>query len=145
MGGLGPIHVKLWASTSRTDDFLDRIFIVHNYLEGAGLDASTTLLKKLNAVECSHLKATVNRIAKDEEGHVEFGTHWFKKACLKESLDPDQEFKTRLYQLSPRLPRRVERINVELRKSLGFSSGQIQVLSDFRTARLAREASTAPP
>ena len=48
-----PVHVALWHSTANSDSLLDRILIVHRYLEGSGLDAGDTLLRRLSGVACT--------------------------------------------------------------------------------------------
>ena len=128
-----PAQIKLWASTSKDDDLLDRIIIVHRYLEGAGLDASTTLMRRLSGVECKHLRKAIHRIAFDEEAHVEFGSIWFKKFCEEQKLDSDHAFKHRFQSLLPRLPKRLEKINHPLRKKVGFTEQELKVLEDTRT------------
>ncbi|MCB0390880.1 MAG: DUF455 family protein [Bdellovibrionales bacterium] len=127
-----PAHVQLWASTSSEDDLLDRILIVHRYLEGSGLDASSILLKRLSSVDCPPLEKAIHKIAEDEESHVEFGSYWFQKNCKIKKLDSDFEFKTRFKKVLPRLPKRFERINFELRKKVGFTDVELQVLSNVR-------------
>src|SRR5690606_22563209 len=41
--GFWPTHLTLWECVSAEDSLLDRIVIVHRYLEGSGLDASDSL------------------------------------------------------------------------------------------------------
>ena len=48
-----PVHLALWHSTAPSDSLLDRILIVHRYLEGSGLDAGDTLLRRLSGVAMS--------------------------------------------------------------------------------------------
>ena len=51
---------KLWQCASKTDELLDRILIVHRYLEGAGLDASEKkILHVCMAPNFSKLKQVV--------------------------------------------------------------------------------------
>src|SRR5690606_11803202 len=45
-----PVHLGLWSAVRPDDDLLNRILIVHRYLEGNGLDAGDTLLRKLHGV-----------------------------------------------------------------------------------------------
>jgi uncharacterized ferritin-like protein (DUF455 family) len=139
-----PVHLKLWMSTDEKDTLIERVFIVHNYLEGSGLDSSANLLKKLSGVVCRNTHQIIQRIAKDEERHVEFGTCWFKNICHLQKREPDIEFKKLLKDLSPRLPRRVEKIQTQLRRELGFSEFQLMELEKFRISRLDLKAATDP-
>ena len=126
--GHWPVHLQLWNSTNAEDDLLDRLLIVHRYLEGAGLDASSILLKRLSGVESPILYKPIKVIAQEEERHVHFGSLWFKKLCAEQGLDSDREFDQRFVKLFTRLPRRMERMNVELRKKAGFTDAELHTI-----------------
>ncbi len=130
-----PIHNLLWEAVDVQNDLLDRILIVHIYLEGSGLDASHYLVQRLSGVAESENKIhEVIRIIADEElDHVRFGTYWFKRICSDLNLDSEFEYENRFKKIKLNLPRRVEKINLEIRKKVGFSEKQLQVLSDFRS------------
>ncbi|MCB0357662.1 MAG: DUF455 family protein, partial [Bdellovibrionales bacterium] len=128
-----PIHTSLWDSTSPQDDLLNRILIVHRYLEGSGLDASALLLRRLSGVSNSHLVSIVKKIANDEEKHVEFGSVWFHKLCQNGHKDSDKEFSFRLHQLKHRLPKKLGAINVSLRSKTGFTKSEINNLCQLRS------------
>jgi len=49
--GQWPVHMALWKSVGPEDSLIDRVFIVHRYLEGSGLDAADTLLRRLSGVK----------------------------------------------------------------------------------------------
>lgn len=134
-----PVQVKLWQSTAKDDDLLDRILIVHRYLEGAGLDASTRLLKRISGIDCPHIGKAIRKIASDEEAHVEFGSYWFQQICQVQNKDSDEEFKNRFRNLLPRLPRRLEKINSSLRLNLGFTKSELGVLENNRQIWLGGE------
>ena len=53
--GTYPTHIGLWQSVSRGDSLLDRIVIVHRYLEGSGLDASDHLRERLSGVTAANI------------------------------------------------------------------------------------------
>src|SRR4051812_47649817 len=69
--GSFPTHLGLWQSVSADDSLLDRILIVHRYLEGSGLDASDTLLRRLSGVKGSVAVRAVEVIRREEVGHVQ--------------------------------------------------------------------------
>lgn len=133
-----PAHTVLWQAVSREDSLIDRVLIVHRYLEGSGLDAGETILKRLNGVTEGIIHKAVGTIVSEEVGHVEFGTRWYRELCRQEKIDSQEDFGIRIQNLRYRLPRRIEKISRELRIKAGFSESEIQFLEDFRikTAKL---------
>lgn len=132
-----PIHNMLWHSVSGEDTLLDRILIVHRYLEGSGLDAGDTLLRRLDSVLESPLHSIAKTIVTEEVGHVEFGSTWYREICRKEKVDPAEDFPSRIEGLRYRLPKRIERISRELRLKAGFTDQEISYLEDLR-ARISK-------
>lgn len=155
--GTYPTHIGLWQSVSNSDSLLDRILIVHRYLEGSGLDASNHLRMRLSGVQTAHIHKVVEVIAADEICHVEFGSRWYRNICAQEKIDPDQDFRPRLMSLIHRIPRRLEKINASLRAQVGFTGDEISVLNEVRNfwlqapppseARIhaAQDSATYPP
>lgn len=127
-----PIHYNLWNTCSKEDSLLDRIFIVHMYLEASGLDSGDLLLRRLNFTTDSYTFKAVKTIAEDEISHVLFGTRWYKKLLQSQGLDPDDDYRFRLESLRPRLPARGSKPNEVLRKKAGFTPTQIEALNIFR-------------
>jgi uncharacterized ferritin-like protein (DUF455 family) len=131
-----PIHQSLWKATSDEDSLLDRILIVHRYLEGSGLDAGDTLFRRLALIDCPTVKKAVHQITHDEVGHVEFGSRWYRQICALEKVDPNQDYRGRMNKLIVHLPKRLEPLAVDLRKQAGFSDEEILYLQDLRTRQL---------
>lgn len=127
-----PVHMGLWFAQRPEDSLIDRILIVHRYLEGNGLDAGETLLKKLTGVAQGPVHAIVGQIAREELGHVAFGSRWYKDLCRADGIDPADDFKIRFERLMPQLPRRIEHIHRDLRKKAGFSAEEISFLEQKR-------------
>lgn len=127
-----PVHTHLWNATSIEDSLLDRILIVHRYLEGSGLDAGDTFLRRLESVQAPLVKSAVKTINQDEVGHVEFGSRWFFEICKNQKLDPGFEFHHRMIRLLDKIPKRVENLNHDLRKKAGFSEDEIAALEELR-------------
>ncbi len=127
--GHWPVHVALWEATAPQDSLLDRILIVHRYLEGSGLDAGDTLLRRIQglAPEMQNLGMlrAVKTISEEEVGHVKFGSDYYRYFCRKEALDPNADFAERLQKLSAILPRRLEPMNKELRFKAGFDAQEL--------------------
>lgn len=129
--GTWPGHLTLWAAVSREDTLLDRILIVHRYLEGSGLDAGHGVQRRLTGVDNPRLKSILEVIVTDELGHVQFGSYWFNKICELENRDPVFEFKNRLMAVKDRIPKRLEKINHQIRRTAGFSDFELQCLDSM--------------
>src|SRR5690606_5064250 len=104
-----------WESVSSEDELLDRILLVHRYLEGSGLDASESILRRLSGVIDNGIREIVNVIYEEEIDHVSFGSRWYQTFCRNEGLDPSDDFEVRLKKLAKRIPRRLEKLNYSAR------------------------------
>lgn len=131
-----PVHLALWQAVSAKDSLLDRILIVHRYLEGSGLDAGNQLLRRLNGVSAGISEPVLKRINTEEIDHVLFGSRWYHNISKEQGLDAEKDFPERLGRLRSQLPKRIEKINDELRQKAGFSSFEIQCLKDLRESFL---------
>lgn len=127
-----PVHNLLWQSVGGEDSLLDRILIVHRYLEGSGLDAGDTLLRRLDAVLESPLHSITKTIFTEEIGHVEFGSRWYREICQLEKVDPQADFPERMRSLRAKLPKRTERISRESRRKAGFTETELNFLEEWR-------------
>lgn len=132
--GKWPVHTLLWQSVAPTDSLLDRILIVHRYLEGSGLDAGDTLLRRLDSVAESDIHHIAPIIVKEEIEHVDFGSRWYRDICRQEKLNPDDDFGTRLEKFRYRIPKRIEKLSHELRRKAGFSEKELQYLENLRNS-----------
>ena len=129
-----PTHLALWSCVSKDDTLIQRIMIVHRYLEGSGLDAGDKILRRLTgSLGSSGTRDIVKTISDEEVGHVLFGSRWFVELCRRSRKDPDREFEAITNQVFPRLPRRLEKLNKGLRKAAGFSDGEINTLLDVQS------------
>lgn len=128
-----PVHLGLWRAVAIEDTLLDRILIVHRYLEGSGLDAGDTLIRRL---EGTAGKNTIQKIVKqinfEEIGHVDFGSRWYREICRREKRDAAVDFPQRMDALRLRLPKRVEPVNHDLRLKAGFSEEEILYFQNLR-------------
>lgn len=127
-----PVYLSLWSAVSKEDSLLDRLLIVHRYLEASGLDAGVSLLKKLTQAQAPVLEKAVKKITEEEVDHVAFGSRWYRIFCEEQKLDPDQDFKTRMGSLVSRLPKRFEIIDREIRSKAGFTDSEIQTMVAIR-------------
>ena len=134
--GEWPVHQSLWKATNEEDSLLDRILIVHRYLEGSGLDAGDTLFRRLALIDCPTVKKAVHQITHDEVGHVEFGSRWYRQICTLEKVDPNTDYSERMNKLILHLPKRLEPLAVDLRKQAGFTDEEISYLQNLRVRQL---------
>lgn len=135
-----PINCGLWTCVSPEDSVLDRILIVHRYLEGSGLDAGDTLLKRLAGVDAKPVQQAVKIINTDEIGHVLFGTRWYFRFCKEQGIDPSDDFFSRMDRLRGILPKRISPINHELRTRSGFTENEISYLENLRLSFLEKDS-----
>lgn len=126
--GTWPVHLSLWNSVRSDDSILDRILMVHRYQEGGGLDAGDRILQKISGVHAPIVKSTLELIFREEMGHVQFGSRWYRHFCALQGLDAEEDFRDRLQRLISRMPVRKERIAKELRRQAGFSEGELELL-----------------
>ncbi|MES3038416.1 MAG: DUF455 family protein [Bdellovibrionota bacterium] len=142
--GHWPIHAALWNSVSADDDLLDRIFIVHRYLEGSGLDAGDTLLRRLRGMSETNEQKVMQMIHDEEVGHVAFGSEWYRRICADLKLDPDHKMKEQIGRLRTVLPKRLDKISVETRKKAGFTENEIVMLDNLRLSFLEQSKGPGP-
>jgi uncharacterized ferritin-like protein (DUF455 family) len=122
-----PGHDGLWDMARRTaHDPLVRMALVPRVLEARGLDATPGMMSKLRQAGDEETAAILAIILRDEIGHVEIGSRWFKQLCAQRALDPEKTFQTLLAQHfngGLRGP-----FNIEARLSAGFSPGELTML-----------------
>ncbi len=135
-----PVNCGLWQAVSPEDSLLDRLLIVHRYLEGSGLDAGDTLLRRLAGVDAVPVQKAVQIINTEEVGHVLFGSRWYEAVCLRQNLDPVDDFVERMNRLRPVLPKRINPLNHDLRRRAGFSDSEISYLENLRNSFLDKES-----
>jgi uncharacterized ferritin-like protein (DUF455 family) len=127
------VHLMLWNAVSCEDSLLNRILIVHRYLEGSGLDAGESILKRLTGAAEKGARDIVRVIVKDEVDHVLFGSRWYKKIAEQLKINPETDFCERMNHISRLVPRR-ERLARELRKQAGFTEFELNHLEEIDTA-----------
>lgn len=127
-----PVYLSLWTAVDKQDSLLDRILIVHRYLEASGLDAGVSLLKKLAQCQAPHIEKVVKKITEEEIDHVAFGSRWYRHFCREQKLDSDQDFRVRMQSVISKLPKRFEIIDFEIRKKAGFTNSEIESVTFVR-------------
>jgi uncharacterized ferritin-like protein (DUF455 family) len=127
-----PTQLNLWSATSCEDTLLDRVLIVHCYLEASGLDSGDAILAKLSGAANKNPRNIVKVIADEEIGHVRFGLKWYRELCRQEGLSAEDDFANRLNNLRNKIPRRAARVSVAARQRAGFTDQQISEINDFQ-------------
>ncbi|MES2855986.1 MAG: DUF455 family protein [Bdellovibrionota bacterium] len=137
--GTWDVHSSLWNAVSNDDTLLDRILIVHRYLEGSGLDAGESILRRMKGVKALRAKPVVETIMQEEVDHVLFGSRWYHTIAKRDHVDAEKDFSSRIARIAQMVPRR-ERIAVEVRKLAGFNDFEIAVLEE-NSRQLSQQSS----
>jgi uncharacterized ferritin-like protein (DUF455 family) len=92
-----PGHDGLWEAAAATaHDLWARLAVVPLVLEARGLDVSPEMIRRLERVGDSDSAAILDRIYRDEIGHVAVGARWFERLCREGGLDPETVFHDRV-------------------------------------------------
>ncbi len=122
-----PAHKGLWQHAENTEhDILARLAVVPRCMEARGLDVTPSMIEKFKALGDQESVAVLNRILKDEIGHVQIGSYWFKYFCVEQGFDHEEKYKQLIstcYIGKPKGP-----FNRELRQEAGFSNAEIDWL-----------------
>jgi uncharacterized ferritin-like protein (DUF455 family) len=90
-----PAHDGLWeAATATAHDPLARLAVVPLVLEARGLDVTPEMILRLQRAGDDESAAILDRIYRDEIGHVAAGRRWFEWLCERQGRDPRQAFHT---------------------------------------------------
>jgi uncharacterized ferritin-like protein (DUF455 family) len=121
-------HDGLWQMAERTKgDLLARLALVPRTLEARGLDASPPIRAKLLAAGDARGAEILDRILRDEIGHVAVGNHWYRVLCAERGLDPLAAYA----QLAARhqAPRPRGPFNLDARRAAGFDEAELAALA----------------
>lgn len=117
-------HNGLWEMAQKTAfDALVRMALVPRVLEARGLDVTPGMMQRLRDIGDDKSADVLAIILRDEIGHVEIGTRWFRYLCDQRDLDPDQTYQLLLekyMQGNLRPP-----FNDEARRQAGFSEAEL--------------------
>lgn len=121
-------HDGLWEMARETaHDPLVRMALVPRVLEARGLDVTPGIMDKLRTAGDGDSVAVLEIILRDEIGHVEIGTRWFRYLCERRGLAPGETFERLLVQyMKGRVKGPFHR---EARLSAGFSEGELDRLT----------------
>lgn len=87
--GALPAHAGLWEAAEATaDDALARLAIVPMVLEARGLDVTPATVDRFRGAGDAASAKILERIYRDEIGHVGAGTRWFEWLCDERQVEP---------------------------------------------------------
>ncbi|BBP46233.1 hypothetical protein THMIRHAS_16060 [Thiosulfatimonas sediminis] len=119
-----PAHDGLWMTTYETDhDPLVRMALVPRTLEARGLDVTPAMIQKLRAIGDKRGVEILKILLRDEIGHVEVGSRWFRYLCAQRDANPFTQFTALVKEYfhgDLRGP-----FNYEARQQAGFSAQEI--------------------
>jgi uncharacterized ferritin-like protein (DUF455 family) len=127
-------HNGLWAMARHTaHDVLVRMALVPRVLEARGLDVTPGMMARLRAAGDKATVALLEIILRDEIGHVEIGSRWFRWLCAQRGLAPESVFRELIERyLKGRLKGPFHR---DARMQAGFSESELEALEQMgRTA-----------
>ena len=120
-------HNGLWDMAQKTAfDPMVRMALVPRVLEARGLDVTPGMMKRLRHVGDVESVAALEIILRDEVGHVEIGSRWFKYFCDQRGLNMEQTFRTLI---SPYFAGQLRGpFNDDARIKAGFSEEELRAL-----------------
>jgi uncharacterized ferritin-like protein (DUF455 family) len=125
-----PAHDGLWyMARSTAHDSLVRMALVPRVLEARGLDVTPDMIRRLQAIGDTDTVAVLETILRDEIGHVEIGSRWYRYLCRQRGLDPVETFRRLLREHAPGRIRRP--LNTEARQRAGFDHDELEILEQM--------------
>lgn len=127
-------HGGLWEMADKTAwDPLLRMALVPRVLEARGLDVTPAIREKIDRRGDRETCAVLDRIYRDEIGHVAVGNYWYNHLCRERGLNPSAVF----HALLERYDLFVFRgwVNSEARQQAGFSEFELSLLEHFEHSR----------
>jgi uncharacterized ferritin-like protein (DUF455 family) len=95
--GALPAHDGLWEAAAATaHDLLARLAVVPLVLEARGLDVTPEMRLRLERAGDGESATILDRIYRDEIGHVAAGSRWFAWLCRERGEDPAAVFQDRV-------------------------------------------------
>jgi uncharacterized ferritin-like protein (DUF455 family) len=127
-------HDGLWEMACKTaHDPLVRMALVPRVLEARGLDVTPGILHKLRKTGEVRAVQALEIILRDEIGHVEIGTRWFRYLCAQRDLPPEATF---VQLLQEYMHGQVKRpFHYEARERAGFNQLEMQHLEAMASTR----------
>lgn len=123
-----PAHDGLWKIAEQTaHDLLLRLAVVPRIMEAKGLDVTPGLIERFRKIEDENTCAVLELILKEEIGHVNRGTKWYRYQCQQLNRSPDELFKEIAKEYLPST--NSKNINRQARLMAGFSQIELDYIS----------------
>lgn len=120
-------HNGLWEAACKTDsDVMVRMALVPRVLEARGLDVTPGIIEKLRSVGDEESVAVLDVILREEVGHVDIGSRWFRYACEQRQLPVEETFISLLRQFDNGAVRGP--FNLAARLQAGFTAWEMEQL-----------------
>ena len=114
-----PAHDGLWqAAIATSGSLLARLAVVPLVLEARGLDVTPSMIETFSRHGDDATVAVLERIYRDEIGHVATGMRWFQWACERAGLNPHSTWRALVASHFPGGPK--PPFNVAARDSAAF-------------------------
>jgi len=120
-------HNGLWEMAVDTaHDAMIRMALVPRVLEARGLDVTPGIMQKLADIDDQRAVAILEIIQRDEVGHVEIGSRWFRYLCGQRKLEPESTFRDLLSRyMKGKIKGPLDR---RARRQAGFSEAELDYL-----------------
>jgi uncharacterized ferritin-like protein (DUF455 family) len=127
-------HDGLWEmACSTAHDPLVRMALVPRVLEARGLDVTPGIIERLKKAGEVRAVAVLEIILRDEIGHVEIGSRWFRYLCEQRGLPAEETF---VQLLGDYMQGRIKRpFHYSAREQAGFNRKEMQCLEAMAVSR----------
>lgn len=119
-----PAHNGLWELAVETaGDPLLRMALVPRVMEARGLDVTPGMMERFASIGDKQTVAILQVILRDEVGHVEAGSRWFRYLCVERGLEPEPTYFSLLerhFSGGIRCP-----LHKEARREAGFTESEL--------------------
>lgn len=120
-------HNGLWEMAVKTQhSVVERMALVPRVLEARGLDVTPGMIERLQSVGDHETVEILKIILREEIGHVEIGTRWFRYACEQQQLDSESTFIALLKQYEVSVG--IGPLHMDARQQAGFSESELKAL-----------------
>lgn len=127
-------HDGLWEMACRTaHDPLVRMALVPRVLEARGLDVTPGIIQRLQQAGDNAAVEVLRIILRDEIGHVEIGTRWFRYLCAQRHLQPEATFVQLLHQYMKGQVKKP--FYYQARQQAGFNESEMRMLEELASRR----------
>ncbi|MEM8845292.1 MAG: ferritin-like domain-containing protein [Pseudomonadota bacterium] len=120
-------HNGLWEMAVKTQHSLvERMALVPRVLEARGLDVTPGMIERLKNAGDDRTVTILEIILREEVGHVEIGTRWFRYACEQKGLNSEDTFIELLEKYNVSASKGA--LHMDARKQAGFVDAELEAL-----------------